>query len=220
MSFEERMASMMNSEILSVAIHAEQRGEGLGTAGRLERDQLIWNSEGILTDDNYRPNGAKTFQKAYFDLKIAKGSATEEAICYSLRDRFSSIDTQMKINLEGDNYTKSDIIAINANSDMQVGSNFLRKGESIGIEVKCGDVAYLTSQILHIDKQLSGFDKFASQYIGSKFHKTVMLTADYMFMSESSKQRLNSVVKNHNASISILPFFACDMTQVLAKIER
>lgn len=47
-----------------------------------------------------------------------------------------------------------------------------------------------------------------------------MLTADYIFMSESSKQRLNSVAKKHDASISLLPFYAYDMTQVLAKIER
>ena len=82
----------------------------------------------------------------------------------------------------------------------------------MGVEVKCGEAAYLSSQISHIDKQLSGFDVYERQDESVKFHKVVMVTADYYQMSDSSKGHLNDVVKSHNACIHVLPFFANDIT--------
>ncbi len=107
--------------------------------------------------------GKKTFQRAYSDIKVAKGNATEEAVCYSLKDQFSSIETQRKIDLEKNTYTKSDIIATHANQNIQIGDISIKEGESMGVEVKCGEAAYLSSQISHIDKQLSGFDVYERQ---------------------------------------------------------
>ena len=89
----------------------------------------------------------------------------------------------------------------------------------MGVEVKCGEAAYLSSQISHIDKQLSGFDVYERQDESVKFHKVVMVTADYYQMSDSSKGHLNDVVKRHNACIHVLPFFANDITQTMARME-
>ena len=220
MTFTERMSSMLNPDVLSAAIKEQQSAEDTGSYGRLKRDQNIWNPDGkISSDQNSHTLGEKTFQRAYSDIKVAKGNATEEAVCYSLKDQFSSIETQRKIDLEKNTYTKSDIIATHANQNIQIGDISIKEGESMGVEVKCGEAAYLSSQISHIDKQLSGFDVYERQDESVKFHKVVVVTADYYQMSDSSKGHLNDVVKSHNACIHVLPFFANDITQTMARME-
>ena len=85
---------MLNPDVLSAAIKEQQSAEDTGSYGRLKRDQNIWNSDGkISSDQNSHTLGEKTFQRAYSDIKVAKGNATEEAVCYSLKDQFSSIWT-------------------------------------------------------------------------------------------------------------------------------
>mgnify|MGYP003176744193 CR=1 FL=1 len=76
---------MLNPDVLSAAIKEQQSAEDTGSYGRLKRDQNIWNPDGkISSDQNSHTLGEKTFQRAYSDIKVAKGNATEEAVCYSL----------------------------------------------------------------------------------------------------------------------------------------
>lgn len=220
MTFTERMSSMMSPDILHNVIKEQQPDGHLGALGRLKNDQNVWNPEGTTSyNQEERPKESKTLSEAYSDIKITKGTATEEMVCYSLKDKFSSIETQRKIDLEK-SYTKSDIIATNAESDIQIGDISIKRGESIGIEVKCGEAAYLSSQISHIDRQLKGFDMYEKQNPSLEFHKIVMVTADYHSMSDSSKKHFNDIVNKHNANIHVLPFYAHDMTQTLMKIEE
>lgn len=220
MSFSERMSSMKDPDILSAIIKEGNKGNNHGAYGRLQKDQNIWNPESITSsDDATRPEGSRTLNKAYSDLKIAKGTAAEEAVCFSLQDKFSSIEVQKKIAIDLKEYTKSDVIATNAKENVMIGDILIKKGESMGIEVKCGEKEYLSSEVSHIDKQLTGFDIYEKNNPSSKFHKIVMVTADYYQMSDCSRKRLDKTADNHNAHIHVLPFYAHDITQTLARIQ-
>ena len=77
MTFTERMSSMLNPDVLSAAIKEQQSAEDTGSYGRLKRDQNIWNPDGkISSDQNSHTLGEKTFQRAYSDIKVAKGNVT------------------------------------------------------------------------------------------------------------------------------------------------
>ena len=121
MTFTERMSSMLNPDVLSVCNkRTAKRRKIQVTYGRLKRDQNIWNPDGkISSDQNSHTLGKDISKKHIQNIKVAKGNATEEAVCYSLKDQFSSIETQRKIDLEKNTYTKSDIIATHANQNIQ-----------------------------------------------------------------------------------------------------
>ena len=49
-----------------------------------------------------------------------------------LKDQFSSIETQRKIDLEKNTYTKSDIIATHANQNIQIGDISIKRRRVYG----------------------------------------------------------------------------------------
>lgn len=210
------------------ALNALQRKaiEQKGPAARLVRDNTIFNPKG--TGNARRRKGDKTYAQGFRDISIAKGLALEEGVTSVLRSSFSDIDNQTVIDLGKKQITRSDVIARNAANDGMICGIKVKKGESIGAEIKCGSKYYLYSQIDHIDKQLSGYGKLPEPVD----HKIVMVTADIerltqdaLIVDDNGKVTLSPnapkdcaaakfmmVAAKHNAVVYEMPFYADDMT--------
>lgn len=223
--FDETIKTIIRPEILANILYSEARlkKSGTGAYARLQRNQNNWNDMGIQVYDEHgkeivKPTDAKTYEESYVDIQKAKGTALEEAIAYTLRPNSKKIQIQRVVQSAKGRSTKPDVIALNATHDIKIGGEYVVAGESIVIEAKCGDAFYLTSEIEHIAHQLSGYDKLEEELkpeMKGRLHRTLMLTQDYERMSDAAKKALNEVAKKYKTSISILPFYACDMTRAV-----
>jgi len=223
--FDETIKTIIRPEVLADILYSESRlkKSGTGAYARLQRNQNNWNDIGIQVYDEHgkeivKPTDAKTYEESYVDIQKVKGTALEEAIAYTLRPHSKEIQTQRVIQSAKGRSTKPDVIALNATHDIKIGGEYVVAGESIVIEAKCGDAFYLTSEIEHIAHQLSGYDKLEEELkpeMKGRLHRTLMLTQDYERMSDAAKKALNEVAKKYKTSISILPFYACDMTRAV-----
>lgn len=223
--FDETIKTIIRPEILANILYSEARlkKSGTGAYARLQRNQNNWNDMGIQVYDEHgkeivKTTDAKTYEESYVDIQKAKGTALEEAIAYTLRPNSKKIQIQRVVQSAKGRSTKPDVIALNATHDIKIGGEYVVAGESIVIEAKCGDAFYLTSEIEHIAHQLSGYDKLEEELkpeMKGRLHRTLMLTQDYERMSDAAKKALNEVAKKYKTSISILPFYACDMTRAV-----
>lgn len=147
----------------------------------------------------------------FVDSMKAKGYIQEEMIRSVLSKDFHVSDKTRESIHEDGSKTFTDIVATDARRNIRIGNTEIKTGESLSVESKAGDERYLASQIEHIAKQLAGMDQDS--------HRMLVVTADYQRMSENAKQKLGKVLEDNNADLTVLPFYASDLNDMVMHMD-
>lgn len=144
---------------------------------------------------------------AQIELKRYKGNVAEAMVKEILGPNFSDItDKQRLVNTElGD--TKPDIELSNAKRDIQIDSIAVKKGESLGIEVKCGSAEYIFNQMEHINKQIKGLGENA----------LVIVSKDYLDLSSEKRAEFEKILSDNGAGLYMLDVYSTDVMTAIEK---
>lgn len=138
-------------------------------------------------------------------LEQTKGRAMEYMLKEKLKEKFDNVEEKQRIVETKEGTTKPDLILNSAKESFTIGNTHVKKGEKLGVEVKCGSADYITREIKHIGDQV----------LGHPDNSVVILTNDYNDMSTSAKKSLLTNLKKRNSSVCVLDISSSEVKEAL-----
>lgn len=138
-------------------------------------------------------------------IEQTKGRVMEALVKEVLKGKFDNVEEKQRSVETKEGTTKPDLILNSAKESFAIGGTNVKKGEDLGIEVKCGSAKYMTSEIKHIEEQV----------LGHPDNSVVILTNEANDMSTSAKNNLLPNLKERNSSVCVLDISSSEVKEAV-----
>lgn len=154
------------------------------------------------------------------DSKIGKfkGDLMEAIIKETLSDRFDNIlDKEQQVDIGDGKKTNIDATCEKAKEDFKIGDVEVNKGENLYIESKIGKGSYIRDEMGHMLDQVKGHH-IAGQESGNDYKSIIVVSKDYLNISEEKRTEFEEKLKELGTSIVILDKNSSDIENKVTEV--